>query len=138
MSTIKTEMQIERDFFTFVKKSALGQAIKGTVYRSEMRPADAQTEDLVVKFYTGIDSQIQTGTVILDLYVPDVPYGKCGRKVSDKQRIGVLQELVLSFVEDNADTEYWMETETSPYTIEVEDIEQHCIKTRIKFNRLTQ
>lgn len=138
MSAAKTEMQIERDFFLLVKHSTLGQSIKGTVYRSEMRPADAATEDLIVKFYTGVDGQVQTGTIILDLYVPDVPYGNSGRKVSDKQRIGELQELIQSFVNDNEDTEYLMETEISPYTIEVEDIEQHCIKSRIKFNRLTQ
>lgn len=138
MSASKTEMQIERDFFLLVKQSPLGQAIKGAVYRSEMRPADAATEDLVVKFYTGMDGQVQTGTVIFDIYVPDVPYGKSGRKVSDKQRIGELQELIQSFVNDSTDAEYLMYMETSPYTVEVEDIEQHCIKTRIKFNRLAQ
>lgn len=138
MSASKTEMQIERDFFLLVKQSPLGQAIKGAVYRSDMRPADAETEDLVVKFYTGVDGQVQTGTVIFDIYIPDVPYGKKGRKVSDKQRIGELQELIQSFVNDNTDTEYLLSMETSPYTVEVEDIEQHCIKTRIKFNRLAQ
>lgn len=138
MSLSKTEIQIERDFFLLVKKSSLGKAIKGDVYRSDMRPSDAVTEDLVVKFYTGIDSQVQSGTVIFDIYVPDVPYGTNGRKVSDKQRISELQELIQSFVNDNTDTEYLIETETSPYTIEVEDIEQHCIKARIKFNRLAQ
>lgn len=138
MSASKTEMQIERDFFLLVKQNPLGQVIKGAVYRSDMRPADAETEDLVVKFYTGVDGQVQTGTVIFDIYVPDVPYGKSGRKVSDKQRIGELQELIQSFVNDNTDTEYLLSMETSPYTVEVEDIEQHCIKTRIKFNRLAQ
>lgn len=138
MSTSKTEMQIERDFFSLVKNSPLGQAIKGGVYRSEMRPEDATTEDLVVKFYTGTDGQIQAGTVVFDIYVPDVAYGTKGRMVSDKKRIGELQELIQSFVNDNADTEYLLYMETSPYTIEVEDIEQHCIKTRIKFNRLAQ
>ena len=33
---IKTEMQIERDFYSFVKNSDLGKAIKGKVYRPEM------------------------------------------------------------------------------------------------------
>lgn len=46
----KTEQQIERDFYSFVNKSPLGKAIKGKVYRDEMRPADAKTEDLIVKF----------------------------------------------------------------------------------------
>ena len=39
---IKTETQIERDFYSFVKNSDLGKAIRGTVYRSEMRPTDAR------------------------------------------------------------------------------------------------
>ena len=69
---IKTEQQIERDFYSFIKESSLGKAIKGSIYRPDMRPADAKTEDLVVKFYTGIDEQIQSGTVIIDIYIPDV------------------------------------------------------------------
>ena len=30
----KTEMQIERDFYSYVKNSAFGKAIKGGIYRS--------------------------------------------------------------------------------------------------------
>lgn len=138
MSAVKTEQQIERDFFIFIENSPLGKAIKGDVYRPEMRPADAQTEDLIVKFYTGIDGQIQVGTIIIDIYVPDIPFGKDGRKVADMERIGELQELIQQFVNENENTEYLMETETSPYTMAVEGIEQHCIKARIKFNRLAQ
>ena len=70
----KTEIQIERDFYQFIKNSDLGAALRGTVYRSEMRPADATDEDLVVKFLAGTDEQIQRGTVVLNLYVPDIDY----------------------------------------------------------------
>ena len=44
---MKTEMQIERDFYTFIKTGTIGTAIHGDVYRSEMRPANAVTEDAV-------------------------------------------------------------------------------------------
>ena len=47
-------MQIERDFYSFVKNSDLGKAIKGKVYRPEMRPANATTEDLIVKFLASL------------------------------------------------------------------------------------
>ena len=50
---VKTENQIERDFFSFVKGSNLGKALLGGVYRSGMRPNDAKTEDLVIKFLAG-------------------------------------------------------------------------------------
>lgn len=132
----KTEQQIERDFYSFVNNSPLGKAIKGKVYRDEMRPTDAKAEDLIVKFYTGVDGQVQTGTVILDIYVPDIT-NKDGRKVKNSPRIAELQELVLNFIENNDNTEYLMETELSPYTIKSEEIEQHEIKVRIKFNRIT-
>lgn len=132
----KTEQQIERDFYSFVNNSPLGKAIKGKVYRDEMRPTDAKTEDLIIKFYTGVDGQVQTGTVILDIYVPDIT-NKDGRKVKNSPRIAELQELVLNFIENNNNTEYLMETELSPYTIKSEEIEQHEIKVRIKFNRIT-
>lgn len=133
---IKTEQQIERDFYSFIKESSLGKAIKGSIYRPDMRPADAKTEDLVVKFYTGIDEQIQSGTVIIDIYIPDVK-NTDGRMVRNFGRIGVLQDEILSFVNNNDDTEYLMETETTPYSVEVEGIDQHCVKARIKFQRLS-
>lgn len=133
---VKTEQQIERDFYSFIKGSNLGAAIKGGIYRSEMRPNDAKTEDLVVKYLAGIDEQIQSGVVILNIYVPDIAY-QDGRKVIDHKRIGELQELVNEFVNSNDNSEYWMQTDTTPTTMKNEEIEQHFIYVRIKFNRIT-
>lgn len=134
---VKTEQQIERDFYSFIKNSSLGKAIRGQIYRSEMRPNDATTEDLVVKYLAGIDYQIQQGTVILNIYVPDKPYMADGRKVIDHKRVGELQELINEFVNDNPDTEYRLQTDTTPTTMKVEGIEQHLIYSRIKFYRIT-
>ena len=134
---IKTENQIERDFYTFIKQSKLGKGVKGTVYRADMRPDDAVTEDLVVKFLAGLDEQIQSGVVIINIYVPDRVYPDTGRKTKDHARIGVLQDLIQSFVNDNDNNEYWMQTDGTPTTTPIEGIEQHCISARIKFNRLS-
>lgn len=138
MSRAKTEKQIERDFYTLIKASALGNGIKGTVYRSEMRPDDATTEDLVVKFLAGLDEQIQSGVVIINIYVPDKPYGKTGRLVEDKSRVEYLESLIQDFVNDNEDAEYLMQTDGTPASTSIEGIEQHLIYARIKFNRLAQ
>lgn len=134
---VKTEQQIERDFYSFIKDSPLGKAVKGGVYRSDMRPDNAHTEDLVVKFLAGLDEQVQSGVVIVNVYVPDVHYQKTARKVSDKARIGELQALIQSFVNDNANTEYRMQTDVSPTTMAVEDVEQHVVYARIRFYRLS-
>lgn len=132
----KTEIQIERDFYQFVKKSALGAAIRGTVYRSEMRPADAKEEDLIVKFLSGTDEQIQRGTVIFNLYVPDIIYTD-GRKVADKQRIGELEELMKRFSEEFDDADYCLTSSSTPYSTLNPDIEQHLIVQRINFQRIS-
>ena len=132
----KTEIQIERDFYQFIKDSDLGAALRGTVYRSEMRPTDATDEDLVIKFLAGTDDQIQRGTVVLNLYVPDIDYTD-GRKVADKKRIGELQELILDFVDTCDDNDYLIELDGTPYSTINTDIEQHLIVTRLKFQRIS-
>lgn len=132
----KTEIQIERDFYQLIKNSRLGAEIRGTVYRSEMRPADATGEDLIVKFLAGTDEQIQRGTVILNLYVPDINF-KDGRKVADKKRIGVLQAMILDFIETCDDTDYLIGSDGTPYSTMNPDIEQHLIVARIKFQRIS-
>lgn len=134
---IKTENQIERDFFTFITQSKLGKCVKGSVYRADTRPDDAKTEDLVVKFLAGLDEQIQSGVVIINIYVPDRANPDTGRKTKHHARIGELQGLIRSFVDDNNNTEYWMETDGTPTSMAVEGIEQHCIIARIKFQRLS-
>lgn len=133
---MKTEIEIERDFYTLIKESPLGNSIRGTVYRSEMRPAGADGEDLIVKFLAGVDEQIQSGTMLLNLYVPGIEI-KGGRKVADKQRIGELQRLILDFVEQYENDEYWIKTDGTPYSTYNPDIEQHLIVTRLKFQRLS-
>ena len=101
-----------------------------------MRPADAKEEDLIVKFLSGTDEQIQRGTVILNLYVPDINF-KDGRKVADKKRIGVLQAMILDFIETCDDTDYLIASDGTPYSTMNPDIEQHLIVARIKFQRIS-
>ena len=100
---MKTEMQIERDFYTFIKESPIVAAIRGNIYRSEMRPANATTEDAIVKFLAGNDAQTQSGIVLLHVYVPDIVMTD-GRKVAYKMLIGEIEELILNFVRDSENT----------------------------------
>lgn len=132
---MKTEMQIERDFFTFIKNSKIGSAIRGDVYRSEMRPANANTEDAVVKFLAGIDAQIQTGIVLLHVYVPGITMTD-GHDVADKIRIGEIEDLILGFVNDE-NAEYLIETDGTPYATFNKEIGQHVVVARLKFQRIT-
>ena len=134
---IKTEIEVERDFYSFIKNGSLGNTIKGSVYRPDMRPANAKTEDLIVKFLAGLDEQIQTGVVILNIYVPDAK-NTDGRMVRDAARIGVLQAAIRDFVDKNDETEYWMETDGTPTSMKNEEIGQWCVTARIHFRRICE
>ena len=134
---IKTEIEVERDFYSFIKNGSLGNTIKGSVYRPDMRPANAKTEDLIVKFLAGLDEQIQTGVVILNIYVPDTKNSD-GRMVRDAARIGVLQAAIRDFVDKNDETEYWMETDGTPTSMKNEEIGQWCVTARIHFRRISE
>ena len=131
----KTEKRIERDFFEFVSNSELAKNISGMVYRKGMRPVGSDKEDIVVKFLSGIE--IQSGIIVLNIYVPDTTIRSTGAKVEDIKRVEELEELALSFIEENDSTEYELSKDGTPKSLEAEGIEQHFIQVRIKYRRIT-
>lgn len=132
---MKTEKQIERDFFNFIKSSDLATKITGKVYRNGMRPTGSDKEDIIVKFLAGLDLQIQSGVVVVNIYVPDISIS--GRNVENMSRVGELQESLLLFIRNNKNNEYLIETDVTPKTLEAEDVGQHFIYSRLKFKRLS-
>lgn len=133
----KTEKQIERDFFKFVCDSELARSISGKVYRKGVRPPDSDKEDIVVKFLSGLDEQIQSGIVVLNIYVPDETIRGTGTKVEAFERVAELEEILLTFIEENDSNEYDLSKDGTPKSLEAEGIEQHFIQARIKFRRTT-
>lgn len=132
----KTENQIERDFYS-IANNTLGKLIRGTVYRRGMRPDNAKTEDCIAKFLGGVDEQIQTGTVVLNIYVPFIAY-QDGRRGEDLNRIGELEEHVKKAISEIDNTDYDISTETTPQSYKMDDIEQTIIAVRLRFQRLNQ
>lgn len=132
---IKTEQEIERDFYTMIKSSELGAAIRGGLYRDGMRPDNSVEEDLIVKLLSGDDEQVQEGVILINLYVPDISDGK--RNVKDLGRIAELQSVIRSFIHDNESTEYDLSADGTPKSMLNEEINQNLIVARIKYRRIT-
>lgn len=132
---IKTQSDIERDFYQFVSNSRLGRVIKGKVYRSDMRPENAKTEDIVVAFLSGYDGQEQTGEVIVNVYVPDTVYND--KKVRAHERLANLEALVPTIIEESRGSEYFVQTNGTPHVMKIDDIKQHCIGVRLSFKLIT-
>lgn len=132
----KTEKQIEKDVFRIIRDSELKAVIGGAVYRDGMRPKDANTEDIVVKFLTGLDGQEQSGIVLVHIYVPNIksPSGD-GELVPNITRIDLLEEKANSLLSSLEDTEYLLEKDETPRSYPAEGIEQYFINVRIKYRR---
>lgn len=132
----KTEKQIEKDVFRIIRDSELKAVIGGVVYRDGMRPKNATTEDIVVKFLTGIDGQEQSGVVLVHIYVPNIksPSGD-GELVPNITRIDLLEEKANSLLSSLEDTEYLFEKDGTPKSYPAEGIEQYFINVRIKYRR---
>lgn len=134
---IKTQTEIDRYFYTVVKASNLGKAIRGDVYRPDMRPDNAKTEDIIVGMLTGLGGQTQEGVVLVNVYVPDQP-DKKGRLVADLTRIGVLQQHIQSLIDDCQGGDYYIDRNVeTPRAIEVRELHQHCFTIRLQFKTIT-
>lgn len=131
----KTGQQVEDDVYRLLKNSNLPSFISGDIYWFGMRPKDSQLEDAVVKFVTGYDNQIQTGVVVVNIYVPDC----------DLYQDGVMRKNITRCTEIEIAANEWVKTltaEKSDYlfrlaqticTNEEPEINQHFITIRLRF-----
>lgn len=133
---MKSGLDIEQDVFDVVSAS-LKSIIKGKTYRDGMRPVDAQTEDCVVAFLTGVDGQRQSGIVNVNIYVPNISVKCYSKKVKNIGRLNTLAHAVRDAFAKAETPEYELTTDSTPRTYEVSDIEQYFINFRISYKRIS-
>ena len=136
MNEIKTEKQIEKDIFRIIKASPINTMIGGTLYRKGMRPRNAKTEDAVVAFLSGLDGQFQTGVVLLNIYVP-MTQNASSDKITDISRVETLEAAVNDFFYECSEVNYLFELRETPYSEDLDEIEQTRINVRIHYTRTT-
>ena len=133
----KTAEQIEKDVFQIIRNSELNSIIGGKVYRSGTRPKNAMSEDIVVKFLSGIDQQEQSGIVLIHIYVSNISASNDGELVKDIARIDELEQHLNALVANIEGNEYLFEKDDTPHSYPVEGIEQHFINLRLHYRRKT-
>lgn len=134
----KSEKNIEKDLFRLIKASPLAGMVSGKVYRAGMRPDNSNLEDIIVKFLVGTEGQVQSGVIILNIYVPDITQKGFTRKVENTARVEEIEDAVIAFVKGCDDTEYLYEFDDTMLSLEVEEIGQHAISARIHYQRFTE
>lgn len=132
----KTGGEIEADVYDIVKASALKTAIAGTIYKDGTRPLGAKTEDAVVSFLTGLDDQIQTGVVNLNIYVPDIDNGT-GTLVKNTTRCKALEIIANTVIQGLKPGEYRFKLASIIQTFKADGISQHFIHCKVKFQLAT-
>jgi len=139
MADVKTETQIETDFYRIIKSSQIPSIINGKVYRRGMRPLDSQKEDCIVQFLSGQNGQLQEGVLNMNIFVPKILIGSNTNKVEDLKRVEELEIAIMELFTDKAfeNPYYLVEVNETPQTIDYADIEQTCINTRIHYTRTT-
>ena len=135
----KTGQQVEDDIYGIVKTSPLASIINGSVYKFGTRPRDSKSEDAVVKFVTGYDGQIQSGTVVINIYVPDFDASGNGVLVRDITRCTEIEIAANKWVDSlTADkSDYIFRLSQTIYTEEEPEIKQHFVSIRLRFKLTT-
>jgi hypothetical protein len=135
---MRTGQQVEDDVYEFLAGSPLRSFIGGEVYRFGMRPRDSVQEDAVVKFVTGLAGEVQTGVVVINIYVPDIDAFHTGVLVRNIHRCKAIEikagEWVRSLTTGRSD--YRFSPAQTIYTEEEPAIKQHFVTVRIKFELL--
>jgi hypothetical protein len=135
----RTGQQVENDIYGLVKSGPLKSFINGEVYKYGMRPRDSKAEDAIVKFVTGLDDEIQTGVVVVNIYVPDIEPFQAGVMVRDIARCAEIETKANEWIKSltAGTTDYLFSLAQTIYTEEEPKINQHFVTVRIKFKLLT-
>lgn len=94
----KTGSEIQGDVYRLLRDSTLYEHISGEVYRGGKRPRDSRKEDAVVVFTAGLPTQIESGVVTVNVYVPDTDFGE-DYPSKDGDRIARLERLCQQWVD---------------------------------------
>ncbi|MCL1932845.1 MAG: hypothetical protein FWF53_03385 [Candidatus Azobacteroides sp.] len=136
----KTGQQIEDDVYETVKTGPLASVISGGVYKYGTRPRDSKKEDIIVKFVSGSGGEdpIQSGTVVVNIYVPDLDPYENGVSVRDISRCTEIENAANDWVKSLTanKSNYLFRTVQTIYTEEAAEINQHFVSVKLRF-RLT-
>lgn len=131
----KTSKQVQGDIFQLLKDSTLNTMISGGVYRKGYRPRDSRKEDAVVIFTAGLPTEVQTGVVTINIFVPDIdPYNN-GVLAEDGERTEEIEHLAQEWFDSlTAKVScYKFKLQQTIYTEEEADISQHFIVVKLQY-----
>lgn len=131
----KTAEDVEGDIYTAVSKYLKGR-IDGEAYRRGARPTNrGDKEDAVVSFLSGLDGQVQTGVVVVNVYVPNERKGD-HYSVKNVARSTAVARTLLNMLKETRISGYDLRTERTVQTEEDNGATRVTLRIKYKYNAL--
>ena len=131
----KTAEEVEGDIYTAVSKYLKGR-IDGEAYRRGARPTNrGDKEDAVVSFLSGLDGQVQTGVVVVNVYVPNETRGD-SYSVKNVARSTAVARTLLNMLKETRISGYDLRTERTVQTEEDNGATRVTLRIKYKYNAL--
>lgn len=117
--------------------------VKGNVYYRGLRPIQknisSYKEDIIVAFLTGDGTDVQEGTCLVNVYIPDIQT-RSGMFYANKGRCLSVAELLEGFPKfaNMNDDEIYFSQSGMIATFEKESIRQHFVSLKLKFKVLNK
>lgn len=132
----RTGEEIASYFYALIDGSTIKSTINGGVYKQETRPKNSTREDAVIIFSSGLDDQIQTGFVHVNIYVPDINNGDT--VVPNTSRLRAIAIVANTFIQGLKPSEYKIGLASTIQTFKDEDIpNQHFVNVKLHFELAT-
>lgn len=132
---MRTAAQISADFYKALKGSSLAGQLNGGVYYEGFRPVNSTLEDATIVFTQGNAGQIDSGTITVLVFVPDIDHDGTGALVENKRRTAEIESAALQWVKELQEqlTAYNIELAQAISTTADETISQHFVSIKIDF-----
>ena len=131
----KTAEEVESDIYKAVSKHLKGH-INGEAYRRGARPTNrGGKEDAVVSFLSGLDGQVQTGVVVVNVYVPNERKGD-HYSVKNVARSTAVARTLLNMLKETRIDGYDLRTERTVQTEEDNGATRVTLRIKYKYNAL--
>ncbi len=135
-----TQRRVERDFRDRILASPLAKEIAGEVYYRGTAPRDFRLEHATVAFTAGHPGQIESGTVTVNIYVPDIdPYDN-GVYMENMARTEILEELASEWAAalEEDDPDYLVSLADSVHTTAEPETDRHFIVVRLNYRHFNE
>lgn len=136
---MKTAKDIQRDITDLLRDSVIAEGISGEIYPQGLRPRGSEREDLEVIFTEGAPTEIEEGTITLNIFCPDIPDPEepaSGVRYENARRTYEIEHLLASWFAGltTADTGgYLLRPASTISTHPLEETKEHFISARIRY-----